>query len=601
MPHKIVVVSAVVDTFRMTLYTQTGATHVINQGDPNLEKILAIITPKLSVNEPVELDLTALNAEKPINEYSEMEKKTNGFVRFFKVAKEKISSIFGSEEKQKTPEVKHVASQTLGKASEDIKPTIAATPTVVDAKTEAVAKNQAAVAEVLKNATPVKDDPEPVKATETLVAVVKDSKGNDQVIAGVEALSNQLKHSIRGSEIGIQNFLKRLAEVISQRRHSVDDLMKFMERGDLPVSDAGDIIIYKILNKCKTKLEGIEFDYVDVHSSRVVQRVGTYIHMDHSLVDHDRRNECSNGLHVARRQYLGGFSGNVIVLARVRPEDVIAVPQYDANKMRVCGYHILFEMLEEDRRALISNKPLVTEDGKAKLGKALAGDHVGILEHVKIGGAKGTNLTVTKKVKGERVADELQSNVVQAGDRVESAMQVDDDDKLQAPAVDPKTIAQVADAAKVAVAAEAPLSRAEQAQKLWNTVNSTATMGVRATALETLIELKKKAKVSWNSLGLKDHEINEQSSKLLKQNKVAEAKVAPATAVKEAKEGKVASTQASGTPRERIAALLAMPGAIDRLRAKQIYGIKQDAKKGWSALGVTDSSIIKTIEKKAKD
>lgn len=601
MTHKIVVVSAVVDTFRMTLYTQTGATHVINQGDPNLEKILGIITPKLSVNEPVELDLAALNAVSPINEYTEMEKKTNGFVRFFKVAKDKISSLFGSEEKQKTPEVKHVASQTLGKASEGIKPTFTATAPAVDAKAEAIAKNEAAVAEVLKNAVPVKDSPEPIKATETMVAVVKDSEGNDQVIAGVEALSNQLKHSIRGSEIGIQNFLKRLAEVISQRRHSVDDLMKFMERGDLPVSDDGDIIIYKILNRKKATVEGVQFEYVDVHSSKVHQRVGTYVHMDHSLVDHDRRNECSNGLHVARRQYLGGFRGNVIVLARVRPEDVIAVPQYDANKMRVCGYHILFEMLEEDRLALINNKPLATEDGKAKLGKALAGDHVGILEHVKIGGAKGTNLTVTQKVKGARVADELQSNVVQKGDRTESAMRVEDDEKVKAPSVDPKTIAQVADAAKVATATDAPLTRAEQAQKLWLVVTSNATMGVRASALETLIALKKKAKVTWNSFGLLDEQINEQSNKLLKQAKVAEAKDAPVTAVQKAKEGKVATTQASGTPRERIAALLAMPGAIDRLRAKQIYGIKQDAKKGWSALGVTDGNIIKTIEKKAKD
>jgi hypothetical protein len=47
-----------------------------------------------------------------------------------------------------------------------------------------------------------------------------------------------------------------------------------------------------------------------------------------------------------------------------RPEDVVAVPQYDSNKMRVCGHHILYELNDEDFQALRSNQPIKTSDGK---------------------------------------------------------------------------------------------------------------------------------------------------------------------------------------------------------------------------------------------
>ena len=606
---KVRVVAAVVDTIRLTMYKEDGSTVIINQGDPSLEPIMTLITPILSTGGVAEVDLSAYGADqdKPqVNEFAEFEKKSGGLVKLFRVAKSKIASLFGAKDGEDQPkQVKHVAPQTLGKAPST--PEAKANTKAVAAET-AVAKNVAAVAEVLKNAKPVatvKD--EPLEDHETVVAVVKDSKGNEQVIAGVEALSEQFKHSINGSSKGIENFIKRITEVISQRRHSVDDLMKFMKRGDLPVADNGDIVIYKILRKRTAKAEGINFTYVDCHSQNVFQRVGSYVHMDHSLVDHNRNNECSNGLHVARRQYLGQFSGDVVVLATVRPEDVIAVPQYDANKMRVCGYHILFEMNEEDRRELLANRPLKTEDGKAKLGKALAGDHIGVLENVKIGGHRGTNISVTRLIKdAARIADEHSSNVVQNGDRKASALAIEEDKKLKqvAPAMDPKAVAKIADAAKAATQSAAPLSRAEQAQKLWLVVVSQDAMGTRLTALETLLSLKKKAKVGWDSLGIDIGQVQQRISELKpipqgKVDRVKEAANAPATAVQQSKE--VAKMAIATTPREKIAALLARPGQMDRLLAKQVVGVKRDAKKGWSALGVTDEALIKRMEKLAKD
>ena len=103
---------------------------------------------------------------------------------------------------------------------------------------------------------------------------------------------------------------------------------------------------------------------------------------------------------MARRAYVGGFAGDVCVIAKVNPEDVIAVPEYDANKMRVCGYHILFELSEMDFRKLKSNQPITdTQEGRILLGRALSGDHPEPIEDVRIGGHKGTNVKTALRKK----------------------------------------------------------------------------------------------------------------------------------------------------------------------------------------------------------
>src|SRR5690606_843747 len=129
---------------------------------------------------------------------------------------------------------------------------------------------------------------------------------------------------------------------------------------------------------------------------RVKQRIGSFVHMDENLVDPNRRNECSNGLHVARRGYVGNFNGDAIVLAKVRPEDVIAVPEYDANKMRVCGYHIVAELTPAQYEAINQNRPITDAAGGGELlAKVIAGDHIGIIEKVKITEHMGNGVVVT--------------------------------------------------------------------------------------------------------------------------------------------------------------------------------------------------------------
>lgn len=398
------IVAAVLDTKQVTLYKDDGTTIVMLQGDVRLRSLLEHITPLLTSQGWADVDLSEQNS------WKEFEESTNGAVRLFRIARSKLAGFFGTKKEESQPDM-----GVIGKI-----------PTA-DGSPNKVVKNVAAVDEIMRHATPVTSDgyteqnvaaqrptvesdgitPNDIategkdshfeKHAETIIAVTP--KGN--VVAGVEQIKSQFASAAKsGNTKGMVLFLERLGAVSANRSHTAQDLLRFMERGDLPVADDGTIIIYKKLNRCGDR-------YTDVHSGKVTQRVGSYVHMDASLVDNNRRNECSNGLHVARRGYIRNFSGDVIVLAKVRPEDVIAVPDYDANKMRVCGYHIIAELTAAQYQAINSNRPLSeAEGGELLLGQAIAGDHIGIIEQVKIGGHNGSNLTITEISTGEEPVEE---------------------------------------------------------------------------------------------------------------------------------------------------------------------------------------------------
>lgn len=389
------IVAAVVDTKLVTFYKEDGTTIEMFQGDERLRPILEFITPLLSKQGWAEVDFQDKNS------WKEFEEKTSTGIKLFRIAKSALKKLLGSKDTVEV-EIGVVGNVPVAK--------------VVETKKDVVAVNTNAVAEILKHAQPVKADNfdeskiAPQRPTveengntpddrinngkdshfdkheETIVAITP--KG--AIVPGVERIKSQFQSAAtNGNAKGLERFLERLGAVIAQRNHTGDDLLRFMERGDLPIADDGTIIIYKRLKRRGDS-------YVDCHSERVIQKVGSFVHMDIKLVDPNRRNECSNGLHVARRGYIRNFSGDVVVLAKVRPEDVIAVPDYDANKMRVCGYHIIAELTPAQFNAIVSNRPISdAEGGTELLGNAIAGHHVGITQYVKIGSSYGGNLTIT--------------------------------------------------------------------------------------------------------------------------------------------------------------------------------------------------------------
>lgn len=405
MNYPIKIVGCVVDVHNLTMYKADGDTIVIPQGDPRVKDLVAKLVPAMDSRKPQPERFYMLQVEdmQDKNHFAEAEKKMNGAVRFFKMLKSKakellekfIEPVEPMELGDKREPVK-VAPQPIhvvnGVAQDQAEPVLLTTepakPKLPPAEERPLTKSESAVAEIMAAAKPAtsRDFSVPdIQGEEetTVLAVLADNT----IIPGCEALVNQAQAVSEGisSGTGMENFMRRAGMI--KRGHSVEDLLKFIQKGELPIADDGCVLVYKLLNR--TSVEG---EFVDCHSGRVKQRVGSRVHMAESMVDARRSQDCSNGLHVARRDYLRAFGGDVCVLAKLAPEDVIAVPQYDARKLRAKGYHIIAELTEDDRHRVCQDEPM---EDQVLLGNCIAGNHVGILEYVEITASQGGGLVVT--------------------------------------------------------------------------------------------------------------------------------------------------------------------------------------------------------------
>ena len=219
----------------------------------------------------------------------------------------------------------------------------------------------------------------------TVIAITKDN----EPVVGIEKLTKHFSHAMKtGNPIGLTNLIKRLGKI--KRNHTVEDVLKFLEDSDLPIADNGDIIAYKLLDR-----EGDHF--VDCHTHKIKQHVGSYVFMNEKLVDPDRSTECSCGLHIARRDYLGSFGGDVCVLVYVRPEDIIAVPHGDTRKVRVCAYHIIAELSPKLKELVMSDKPMTSEpEGEELLRKAIVGDYPDATDRTEVTEQMGEGVIYSK-------------------------------------------------------------------------------------------------------------------------------------------------------------------------------------------------------------
>lgn len=656
--NSIRIVAAVVDTRQLTLYKEDGTTIIILQGDPELRRIITEATPQLVAMNYADV---VLNTEEKPNDYASFEQQTGGVVKLFKIAKAKLVGWFASKNQEPDDgAVDPVEPMAIGQVpteapaqvpvtfgytgagvEEPVPPSLASDAPIVGPATEhlqtagiydvseldeaeaaaelsevkEVTKAMSAVEEILQHATPVsakdfheksvakqgnvveadgttnKQKEEVNNHPDTIIAVV-----GDKIIPGMEKIKTQFARANKlGSTVGVENFLKRLGNVINKRSHSIEDLLKFMERADTPIADDGTIIIYKVLKRTEKRADG---KYVDCHTGKVEQWVGSYVCMDESLVDRNRNNECSNGLHVARRGYIREFNGDVCVLAKLAPEDVIAVPSYDANKMRVCGYHIIMELTLEQYGLLKNNRPITDrEDGKKLLALAIAGKHIGRTHEVRItahkgGGVKATELEDSKPV--EQLAPNWKVGKVEA--------LANPDQEIKVETTDVKEVVKEVQAAQVEV-----LSRKEQAAELYIQWSEAKPANKQA-ALEALHAFKKAAKVGWDKLGIFDKEVTggvptPKAGKVVPPTKpVKEKKVENQTAEapKTTTDKRVVNDVAlgEGSPRERIAKLLAI-GLTSVGVAKAILELKKKSKKSWDTLGVTEAQV-EEITKLAK-
>lgn len=485
---EITVVAMVADKTTITLYLDDGTYMVLNSNEYRTQEIVEKIMPFISNHKKARVNIEDYQF------YSKFEKKTGGLVRFFRMAKSAVSSIFGSDPEPKKENTKRVETET--------------SPPV----TAPVPAPRMTAAQVEQTGSKV--IPATLQQDETIVAVIGTGE-KARAIPHMEQLQFQFANSITGSHIGMVRFLERIATVIDKRGHSIEDMLKFLEKADLPIADDGSVIAYKVLNKRNDH-------YVDCHSKLVIQKIGSHVFMDPNMVDPSRRNDCSHGLHIARRDYLSGFGGDVIVLCKINPEDFIAVPHYSPSKVRVSGYHILFELPKEVKDTLRSNKAMTTNDVAAKmLGAAIAGDHIGIIQTVEIRGNLGTNLVVTdltpdglpRTVPDHTTAKEakalptekeeaLPSQGLSPKELHQKAEDLRKQEKVAKP-VDPASAAPVAPPVKASKPADAGPTKADQFKALhakWAKTGTTADW-------DKMMAFKKQAKKSLSALGLEPHQV----------------------------------------------------------------------------------------------
>ena len=414
-----------------------------------------------------------------------------------------------------------------------------------------------------------------VKEDEVVVAVT-----NNGVIPGVENLQRHLRQSAKLKDYkGFTKFLERLAPVIKDRLHSVEDLMKFMETAELPIADDGSILFLKRL-KYKGTEDGKRI-FVDCHSGNIRQWVGCKVQVREDLVDPDRRRDCSNGLHVASMSYIRTFGGNVTILGKVAPEDVFAVPEYSTNKMRVSAYHIIAELPEEERNNVNNGIYLSkTEVGKKLLNDAIVGNHSSPTTLIMVGGHRGTNLKYTN----------LTSGSVEQFRTVASKEALNMEESLnEAVAAEPVKATDLKPVIK-----KAPTVK-EQIQELVKEFLNATTPEDKLAAADLLVELRGKARKPWAAFDVG----NDVVAKIADVRATYTAKpIGKPKAVKQDKTVKPTKSKPAinSTNANIIRGYLADKGMSDYQKAHSIHDLKRAAKKSFAAMGLTEEEC-KAIDK----
>mgnify|MGYP000047132747 CR=1 FL=1 len=177
---------------------------------------------------------------------------------------------------------------------------------------------------------------------------------NGTVYLGSEAVPATLaNHLVKFMEAGVPvqpliAFWDRLKKNPSPSARK--DLYDFLVVNSVPLTEDGKFLGYRRVSD----------DYLDLYTGKIDNSVGSYVSMDRKLVDADRNNTCSTGLHVAAYNYAANVYGNgrgKLVEVLVDPEDVVAVPpDYDQQKMRVCAYEVVRDCSGEHKTLIVEEE-----------------------------------------------------------------------------------------------------------------------------------------------------------------------------------------------------------------------------------------------------
>ena len=137
---------------------------------------------------------------------------------------------------------------------------------------------------------------------------------------------------------------------------AVDELYLFLEACELPITEDGHFIAYKIVKN----------DYKDIYSGTLDNSIGKTVSMPRNAVDDDRNRTCSAGLHFCSKDYLshygsGSRSNDRCILVKINPADVVSIPaDYNNAKGRTWQYTVVGEVKDSDWRKTLSVEDYTT-------------------------------------------------------------------------------------------------------------------------------------------------------------------------------------------------------------------------------------------------
>lgn len=210
------------------------------------------------------------------------------------------------------------------------------------------------------------------KAINTLTQGKVEVRDDKLYVNGAEVttgLATRILALVKDNQNGIAKPLISFLENVMQNPsfRAVQGLYEWLEKSDLPITDDGCFIAWKIVGP----------DFKDLYTHTFDNSPGKVVEVQRNQVDEDPNRTCSYGLHFCSSGYLpryGQAEGNKVVMVKVDPRDVVAFPQdYNTAKGRCAKYTVLQEVVRDDCPTMFTNeapvfrveKPVSIRDGIA--------------------------------------------------------------------------------------------------------------------------------------------------------------------------------------------------------------------------------------------
>lgn len=174
-----------------------------------------------------------------------------------------------------------------------------------------------------------------------------------------QAYDNQvvIDHVMRMLDAGIKakpllNFLEKVNN--NPNPESVKDLWTFMTNSGLAITDEGDVLAFKYVDKVsemsegsdKTRLMEMGAEYTDGHSNRFDYTPGQTPSLPRHLCRYSPGEDCGVGLHIGDLSYVKNHKH--ILAASFSPSDVTSIGSNESRKIRVTRFKCLHIVKNSD-------------------------------------------------------------------------------------------------------------------------------------------------------------------------------------------------------------------------------------------------------------